>query len=562
MGGLELGFLNSAGFRKGVHGKIDVCTESLRRVPWDSRPKFVRVVRMRAMNDDLGFTDVKSSKDTKRPKKQIFEGPEAVLGLVIASVAVLVDILKSIVLVFTGPISTNARLSQRVRVLEKESSNLKADKVTLEEDLGTLLEVESALQVAEVTKARISEQSQSLRGDVEERDNIIKSLSEEKGKLTEQIRSFNKKSKVMADRRQEFENQKASMELEMQRLLAKTGELESKLRLLEQENANLRREHLKVAGLQAKITDLESTLLGMKKNIAGLSYDNDTLLRQLSAKNLEYAKLEGKYTGVKGDVNAKKDEVSSIQTMLELQVKGNDKLREENTRMLQKMEAAQSVKSQLEQDLQKTAAEKERVISELRQQERAKGVLQEQMSKMNKQDQQGREALEEELKSKIKTVDEEKLALEERIKEAEGARDALQKEWEYKLVQKALQVRDLEKRNREIEKALAEAREMGMAWENYNSDLEAQYKELEVKYNEVEGFAEQQREETARAREEVKLGKDRAQKLEENLMAASKEVEDLRARTALLEDEREQDLESLKSEKEMLEQTSLKHFYL
>jgi len=533
MGVLELAFLNGAGLRKGVHGRINVCTEGSRRVSWDSRPKFVRVVRMRAVNDDLGFTDVKSTKEVKRPKKQIYEGPEAVLGLVIASVAVLVDILRAVVLVFTGPISTNARLSQRVRVLEKESSSLKADKVNLEEDLGTLLEVESALQVAEVTKERISEQSESLRGDLEERDSIIKSLSEEKGKLTEQIRSLNKKSKAMADRRQEYENQKVSMELEMQRLLTRTGELESQVRLLEQENASLRGEQLKVAGLQTKITDLESALLGVKKSIAGMSSENETLSRKLSAKNLEYTKLEGMYTGVKGDVDAKNDEVKAVQEKLDLQMKGSDKLREENSRLLKRAEVAQLARSQLEQDLQKRKA-----------------------------DQQGREAVEEELRSKIKAVDEKKLALEERIKEAEGAKDALQKEWEQQLVQKALQVRDLEKRNREIEKTLAEAREMGMAWENYNSDLEAQYKELEVKYNEVEGLAEQQREQTARAREEVKLGKDRVKKLEENLMAASKEVEELRAKTALLEDEREQDLESLKSEKEMLEQTSLKHFYL
>mmetsp|Transcript_12563 Transcript_12563/g.51012 ORF Transcript_12563/g.51012 Transcript_12563/m.51012 type:complete len:556 (-) Transcript_12563:554-2221(-) len=555
MEGLELGFLNGAGFRKGERGRIHVCRESSRRVSWDSRPKFVRVVRMNTTNEDLGFTDVKSSKGAKRPKKQIFEGPEAVLGLVIASVAVLADILKSVVLVFTGPISTNARLSQRVRVLEKESSNLKADKVNLEEDLGTLLEVESALQVAEVTKARISEQSQSLKGDVEERDNIIKSLSEEKGKLTEQIRSFNKKSKAMADRRQEFENQKAGMELEMQRLVTRTGELESQIRLLEKENANLRREQQKVTALQAKINELESTLLAMKKNIAGLSYDNESLSRQLSAKSLEYAKLEGKYTGVIGDADTKKDEVSAIQAMLDSQITGNDKLRKENNQLLQRLDNAQSSKVKLEQDLQKAAAEREQVLSQLRQEERTKGVLQEQMARIKNQDEQGRAALEEEFRSKIKSVNEKELALEERIKEAEGAKVALQKEWENKLVQKAFQVRDLEKRNRELEKTLAEAREMGMAWENYNNDLEAQYRELEVKYNEVEGLAEQQR-------EELKLGKDRAQRLEKGLMAASKEVEELRAKTALLEDEREQDLESLKSEKDMLEQTSLKHFYL
>ncbi|KAJ8907691.1 hypothetical protein NDN08_007798 [Rhodosorus marinus] len=604
MGKFALGFLAGAGVWNGEDERVCVCRNRSRRVSWEIQPRYARVVCIRALNDDLGFTDVETKEYTGPPQKELYEGPESVVGLAIAGVAVLVDVLKSVVTVFTGPPSSSAKLSQRIRMLEREADRLKSDKLNLEENLLAyreieaekellqskalememkvsesdlrssevrtkaeisemkMVELEAALKMADLTKANVEEQAIRLRSDVDSRDKIIKSLSEEKGRLSEQIRALNKQIKTSEERKQVYKDQYASSDVEMKALQARTMELESKLVSLEQENSALREEQKVLTGLQARIRDLEGTLSGMKttletkeEHIAALSDEKEAVLDQLNSGRVEYATLQGRCTGMQEETDSKNAEIANLKGKLAEQIAGLSELREKE-------------------------AEKQQLAKLLREQEQAKVTLQEQLARQAKAEAEARATLQDQLSRKIKQVEDSKVLVEQQLrnqlKEMEQGRKIAMgqlPELEKMLAQKASRIRDLEGLQRQSEGSLAEARAMGMAWENYNAELEAKYNELEERYQkleEVDALLKQQETETAKARDEVKTAKEKSQKLEEELIelrtlketavqeldevngSTTKELEELQAMLQSVEEERARDLELLKSEKEML----------
>mmetsp|Transcript_42414 Transcript_42414/g.165608 ORF Transcript_42414/g.165608 Transcript_42414/m.165608 type:complete len:923 (-) Transcript_42414:524-3292(-) len=600
MGKFALGFLAGAGVWNGECERVCARRDLSRRVSWQVQPRYARVVRIRALNDDLGFTEVEA-KEYTGPPKDLYEGPESVVGLAIAGVAILVDVLKSIVTVFTGPPSSSAKLSQRIRMLEREADRLKSDKLNLQENLETfreievekemlqskalememrvsesdlrasevrtqaeisemkMVELEAALKMAEIAKANVEEQAARLRSDLDARDKTIKTLSEEKGRLTEQIRSLNMQFKTSEESQQAYRDQYTTSDVEMKTLQARTMELESTVISLEKENSALREEQKVLDGLQARIRDLEGTLSGMKttleakeEQISVLGDEKEAVLDQLQIGRAEYAALQGRYAGVQEETGSKDEEIANLEGKLKAQIVGLSQVTEQE-------------------------AEKERLTKLVREEERAKRSLQEQLARQARAEAEARANLEAELNRKLKQVEESKVLVEQQLRKQlkdmeEGRRVALGQlpELERMIAQKSSRIKDLEGLQRESERSLAHAREMGMAWEDYNTELEAKYEELGAQYKKLEGLdvlLKQQETETAKAQDEAKMAKEKCQKLEKELTelrtlkqtakqdldevngSTAKELEELRA---MLEGERMRDLELLKSEKEML----------